>query len=249
MRTRFDFKPIPASIIAEQWYCEKAVDLSFRYPNIVFPSEEMSFGTIGHEVAFSEAEVLTEQEIKILIKSGKAISLAETPFSGTFQGLAIKGYPDYVEFRQGKALLLLDFKFSRYRRVFPSQRIQVDIYGYLLNKNHLDTEGLICGIMVMSPEFSVVDQTDLIASEARKLASKLRRENWERVDLQGDPDLYGELYPFSLNSAKKNLSWAMGYWAKKRAPRPTTRAYKCKACSFNAAGKCRAALTAPKKNR
>jgi hypothetical protein len=248
-RIRFDLDVIPASVIAGQWYCEKAVDLSYRYRDIEISSPEIDFGTDAHEEAASGAKILSEEaEIKKLIKSGKPITLVETPFTGSFKGVTIKGYPDYVDIKQGKALLLLDYKFSKHRRVFASQRIQVDTYGFLLNKNHLDTESLVCGIVIISPELSGVDQTDLIALETRKIASEMRRKKWERVDLQGDADIYGELYAFSLSMAKRNLSWAMDYWTIKRAPKRTTKAFKCEACLFNAAGKCRVALTRPKRS-
>lgn len=247
-RIRFGLDLIPASIIAGQWFCEKAVDLSLRNPSLGIPSLEMDMGTFGHEIATSKAEALAEPEVKRLIKSGKKQSLSEAPFRGTFHGITIKGYPDYVEFKQGKALLLLDYKFSKHKRIFPSQRIQVDTYGYLLNKNHLDTNRLICGILIISPDLAGIDPADFVTREAKEIASDMRRKKFERVDLQGDP-VYGELYAFSLSTAEKNLSWAMDYWTEKRTPKPTTKAYKCAACSFSAAGKCRAALATPKRTR
>lgn len=245
-RIRFDLDPIPVSVIAGQWYCEKAVDLSYRYRDIEISSSEIDFGTAGHEEAASGAKIIPEVEIRKRIKSGKPITLVETPFSGVYKGVAIKGYPDYVVIKQGEAILLLDYKYSKHRRVFASRRIQVDTYGYLLNKNRLDTKNLICGIVVISPEFSVIDRTDLIAFEMKKIASEMRRKKWERVDLQGDPDIYGELYTFSLSMAKRNLGWAMDYWTNKRRPKPTTKAYKCKTCTFNAAGLCKEALVQSK---
>ncbi|MBE3041140.1 hypothetical protein IMZ48_00845 [Candidatus Bathyarchaeota archaeon] len=225
------------------------MDLAFRHPGIFFPSEEIDLGIVGHEIAASGATALSAREIKKRIESGRTMSLAETPFSGTFRGIAIKGYPDYIAIEGGKARLLLDFKFSKYQRVFASQRIQIDIYGYLLAKNGLDTDGLICGIVIISPELSWEDTTDLVVKDAKKVASDMRRKKLDKVYLEGDPDIYGELYAFSLVTAKNNLDWAMGYWTQKRPPKPTTRVYKCAACSFNAAGKCRSALAPPRRRR
>jgi len=241
-KIRFDLDVVPVFSIAEQWYCEKAVDLHYRHPEILFSTPELAVGTTEHEFLASEAKILTEQEISKIIRSGKAISLRETPFKGTYRGVLIKGIPDYVNIKCRKALFLLDYKFSRYRRVFPSHRIQVDTYGFLLHRNKLDTEDLICGIAILPPNLSGQMVTpEEITALIKKPQSDMRRKKLDRIYFDS-PGLYGELYSFSLSRARENLSWATDYWIKKRSPKPTTKARKCKACSFNAAKLCNSAL-------
>jgi hypothetical protein len=239
---RFDLKVVPVTSIAEQWYCEKAVDLHYRHPTILFSTPALAAGTIEHDYFTSGAELLTEQEIKERIKSGKSLTLREVPFKGPYRGIMIKGIPDYVSIKDGKALFLLDYKFSSYRRVFPSHRIQVDTYGYLLHRNRLSTDDLICAIAVLSPRLSreILSPEEITALISKRQA-EIRRRKLERLFLNA-PGLYGELYTFSLAKAKENLSWAVDYWAKKRKPIPTTKPKKCGACSFNASGLCKSAL-------
>jgi len=242
---RFDIRVIPVSTIAEQWYCEKAVDLHYRHPGILFSTPALAAGTMEHDYFASGAEPLTEQEIKERIKGGESLSLRETPFKGSYRGMTIKGIPDYVDVKGGKALFLLDYKFSKYRRIFPSHRIQVDTYGYLLNRNKLGTDDLICAIAVLSPRISrEMISPEEITAQIRKPQAEMRHRRLEKLYLSG-PGLYGELYMFSLAKAKENLSWAADYWIKKRSPVPTTKPRKCGACSFNAASLCSKALALP----
>jgi hypothetical protein len=244
-RIRFDLDLLPVSVIANQWYCEKAIDLHYRHPKIDFFSPELALGTAEHELLSSEAKLLTEPEMKKLIKSGKAISLREVPFEGTFRGVKIKGYPDYVEIEGGNVLLVLDYKFSKHRRVFPSQRIQVDTYGYLLHRNKLNTKNLICGIAIISPELSSqFDIREDITVQTYALVSEMRRKKLDKVNYPKSPELFGGLMWFSLSRAERNLNWAIDYWTSKRRPVPTTKAQKCGGCSFNSAGLCRFALVA-----
>ncbi|MGA2361047.1 MAG: PD-(D/E)XK nuclease family protein [Candidatus Aminicenantales bacterium] len=241
---RFDLNFIPASIIAEQWYCEKAVELQYRHPGIEFTSPELTYGTSIHELFASETEELTEKEIKELIKSGKPASFREIRFEGVYRGVRIKGIPDYFSIKGGKALFLLDYKFSKHKRIFPSHRIQVDTYGFLLHKNYLDTNNLICGIVIVEPEMKELeDVCDDITPLLQAEALKMRQRRLERTNIEGR-GLYGQLYSYSLDNTKKNLDWAIGYWKKQRAALPTRKAHKCEACQFNAVGLCKSALTA-----
>lgn len=214
-----------------------------RHPDIGFSSPELALGTAEHESLASEAEIISKRELRYRIESGKALSLRETLFEGTYQGVLIKGIPDYVEIKAGKALLLLDYKFSRHRRIFPAHRIQVDTYGYLLHKNHLDTDSLVCGIAIILPsEQAQIDVPDEVTSLMKMGRAEMRRRKLGKM-LFSPPGVYGELYLFSLENARKNLSWATDYWRKRRGPIPTKKVYKCKVCSFNATGLCDVART------
>jgi len=242
---RFNLKEVPVSSIAEQWYCEKAIDLHYRHPNILFSTPALATGTKEHEYFASGAELLTPQEIQAHIKSGRPISLREVPFKGSFKGILIKGIPDYIEIEKGKALFLLDYKFSEYRRVFPSHRIQVDLYGYLLNRNKLNTDDLVCTIAVLSPRISnKMLSPELITFKIKESQAVMLRGKLEKLYLNV-PGLYGELYMFSLTKAREHLSWAAEYWAKRRIPIATTKPSKCATCPFNAVSLCSKALTLP----
>lgn len=242
VRIRFNLNFVPASVIAEQWYCEKAVDLQYRHPGIVFSSPELAYGTTVHELLASDAEKLTQKEIKDIMRGGKSASFREVNFEGVYEGVKINGTPDYFSIKGGKALFLLDYKFSKHKRIFPSHRIQVDTYGFLLHKNHLDTDNLICGIVIIKPEMKELDDIqDDITPQLQAEALIMRKSRLARRDIDGT-GLYGQLYSHSLDNTKKNLDWAIGYWKKQRNACPTRKAHKCNACQFNATGLCKASL-------
>lgn len=245
---RFGLNFVPVSVIAEQWYCEKAVDLRYRHPKVEFSSPELTYGTTVHELFACEAEKLTEKEIKDLIRSGKPASFREIRFEGIYRGIKVKGIPDYFSIKGGKALFLLDYKFSKHKRIFPSHRIQVDTYGFLLYKNHLDTDDLICGIIIVEPEMHELGEVqDDITPKLQAEALKMRQRRLDRMNID-EPGFYGQLYSYSLDNTKKNLDWAISYWRKQRNALPTKKAHKCKACQFNTAGLCKAALVTARKH-
>jgi len=238
-KIRFNLDFVPVSAIAEQWYCEKAVDLRYRHPNIEFKSPELDFGTAGHELLGSEAEIITQQELKEYIESKKAIRLLEKVFEGAYRNVLIRGMPDYVEIKGRKAIFLLDFKFSKHKHGFPSYQIQTDTYAYLLYKNHYNIDKLFCGIAIFPP--NKLNQDDILLDEVdilvKKRLSEMRHKKLDTIPFDS-PGLNGYLYSFSLSKAKRNLTWAIDYWRKKRDPIPTKKAYKCRLCSYNAAGLC-----------
>ena len=176
VQIRYNLDFVPASIIAEQWYCEKAVDLQYRHPGVIFSSPELAYGTSAHALFASEAKLLSEEEIKELVSSGEQASFREVRIEGTYRGVKIKGIPDHFSIKGGKALFLLDYKFSKHKRIFPSHRIQVDTYGFLLNKNHLDTNYLICGIVIVEPKKNESENIyDEITPFLQAEATRMRR--------------------------------------------------------------------------
>ena len=222
--------------------------MQYRHPGVVFTSPELTYGTAAHELFASEAETLSEEEIKELINSKKPASFREIRFEGVYRRVKIKGILDFFYIKGGKVLLLLDYKFSNYKRIFPSHRIQVDTYGFLLNKNHLDTNDLICGIVIVKPEMKGrVDVYDDITPLLQAEAIKMRQRGID-VSYFNCPGIYGHLYHYSLDNSKRNLDWAIGYWRKQRNAIPTKKAHKCNVCQFKAEGLCKPALVTTRRH-
>jgi CRISPR/Cas system-associated exonuclease Cas4 (RecB family) len=250
MKIRYNLDFIPVSSIAEQWYCEKALDLQYQHPNVVFKLPGLDFGTVEHELISREAEPITKEELKKYIEDGRLLRLQETMFEGTYGNVLIRGIPDYVEIKDGKANFLGEFKFSKKKRIFKTHRIQLDTYGYLLYKNKIDIKNLFCGIAIFP--LNELNQDEAINEVIKKMKRRLATIRNKRLDklFFDEPGSFGGyLYPFSLNEAKSNLKWAMEYWLKKREPVPTKKAYKCKACPYNVAGFCKVALAEADKHR
>jgi len=241
---------ITVSSIAEQWYCEKALDLQYQHPNVVFKLPGLDIGTVGHELIAQEAEPITKEELKEYIKDGRALRLHETMFEGVYGNILIRGIPDYIEMKDGKANFLVEFKFSKKKRIFKNHRIQLDTYGYLLYKNKIDIKNLFCGIAIFPlNELNQDEAINEVIKKMKRRLSTLRNKRLDKLFFNEPRSFGGYLYPFSLSEAKSNLKWAMEYWLKKREPVPTKKANKCKTCPYNAAGFCKDALAEADKHR
>jgi len=238
------------SSIAEQWYCEKALDLQYQHPNVGFKLPGLDIGTVGHELIAQEAEPITKEELKEYIKDGRALRLHETMFEGLYGNILIRGIPDYIEIKDGKANFLVEFKFSKKKRIFKNHRIQLDTYGYLLYKNKIDIKNLFCGIAIFPlNELNQDEAINEVIKKMKRWLSTLRNKRLDKLFFNEPGSFGGYLYPFSLSEAKSNLKWAMEYWLKKREPVPTKKANKCKTCLYNAAGFCKDALAEADKQR
>lgn len=252
---------VTASDIAKQWYCEKAIDLQYQHPDVVLKVPELDLGTARHELIAREAEPITKGELIKFIKSDKTFSLQQSRFNGAYGHVLIKGIPDYVEIKGRKANILVEFKFSKYKRIFPEYRIQLDTYGYLLYKNRFDINNLFCGVAIFPRHSKFGEKTfilntlnqsgviDEVIEKIKKRLSEMRNKRLDRFRFDEPDSFNGYLYSFSLSIAKKNLKWAMGYWLKNRDPLPTKKAYKCRICSYNIEGLCNVASAKVDKRR
>jgi hypothetical protein len=204
---------------------------------------ELDIGTAGHDQIAQEVERrLTKEELKKRIEAGKATTLLDWQFEGTCRKVLIKGIPDYLEIKGQDANLLVEFKFSKQKRMFKSYRVQLNTYGFLLHKNKLHVDNLICAAAVFPvSEMHLVIAHQIVILKMKKFLTGLRTKTTDKAYFQYQ-DIFCYLYPFSLEEAKEDINWAMDYWLKERRPKPTTKSYKCKVCSYNLEGLCSAAL-------
>lgn len=146
---RHDLANLSPSRIAAQVYCEKKVDLEFRFPNVEITSAAIDSGSAGHNALEEGAEPVSRDELQKLIAAKARIPLLGVSLEAEFCGIAIRGVIDFVELEGNRADLLLEFKFSRWRRFFPDYLIQLDAYGYLLGENGFDTDGLSLALVTL----------------------------------------------------------------------------------------------------
>jgi hypothetical protein len=233
---------VKASDIAGQFYCEKAVDLRYRYPGLDLELPAADFGTIGHDIIAQEAERISNEELKERIEAGKATVLKEWPFESTYRKVQIKGVPDHVEIKGRDAGLLVEFKFSKKKHMFKSYRVQLNTYAFLLHKNRFDVANLICGAVVFPlSELDLGTDHKVIIQRMKKSLAELRTRKTDRIYFEY-LDAFCYLYPFSLAEAKGDINWALEYWLKERNPKGTSKAYKCRACPYSLEGLCKVAI-------
>ncbi len=125
---RYGRRTVPVSTIAQQFYCEKAVQYSIEKP--LRPSSEMLLGIAGHETAAASGAVLTPEAAVT-----EAITARETPvclyeFRVGWQhmGVTILGFVDEAWFRGGNVDLVAERKFSGSTTFHKPYHVQASLY-------------------------------------------------------------------------------------------------------------------------
>src|SRR5262249_7469340 len=99
----------------------------------------------------SEAEPITGPQVEDAIQTGKRLAICEWPLEGSFEGVLIRGQPDFFEFEGTKANLLLEFKFSNAPTPFRDHQVQVQTYGLLAEARGFFSKELVLGIVMLQP--------------------------------------------------------------------------------------------------
>lgn len=249
---------VSVSTLSNQFYCEMQVHLA-RSHSLRTESAELAAGAAGHAVFEAEAVEITQDEISRAITAGEPLELVEMPLSSEIHGVRLVGRADRIHLEGRRARLVLEFKFSGRRELFPSHVVQVEAYGRMLEANGFQVDGLLYGVAVLPRGRKVTDGlAALIADRALEAArdglsaTEVRTSAGMPDPLAGltyrrvDDDAFG-LWVFRHHRARaeRDLQWALSYWSGARTPEGTLSRGKCRACPFNAATLCDAAAAAP----
>jgi hypothetical protein len=251
------------SEIAKQWYCEYKVHLKRLHPEVREESPALEIGEESHLVLANQAEPITAEEIEKSIREGKKLAICEWTLEGCLHAVRIRGRPDFFAFRGKKALLILDFKFSRAVKPFDDSKVQAEIYALLAESMGFTAEHLFLGIVIFPPsgfggnhgdkeamlqflnEHGTLHRIYKRCEKARKV---LMTDGAETKTIESE-DWRAFLFRYDRNKAEKHLKWALEYWFSEREPIPEKRyPRKCFACALNAAGLCEHALQEPDSN-
>lgn len=230
------------STLSQQWYCEKKVDLSMRFPEVEPTSPAMEIGTAGHSQLEEGAAPISQEEIERSLDRGERLTLFEFPMEGSWEGIPIWGRPDLIRLEGRSATLLVEFKLSRRSNLFPSQQTQTNLYGWLLQQNQFDIRALLCAVAIFPatpPHIQLLpaDLTGEIINAVEKLRGKVLRSAVPILRRQ-EPSFALHLFPFRPELAEQDLRWAAAYWQGKREPEPSGSINKCRICRFNAESLC-----------
>jgi hypothetical protein len=257
---------VAVSTLANQFYCEMQVHLETLF-DVRVVSREMTAGATAHARFEAEAEPISDVEVARRMAAGEAMGLVEMPLDAELDGVRVVGRADRVQLQGTEARLVLEYKFSGRRELYPSYVAQVHAYGLLLAARGLQTTSLLHAVAVL-PRGAAAGEgvADRIAGDALALASAAP---WEaapgvsgtdgdaaaargadpldalsvRSATGGDYGLF--VFQHGAARARQTVSWALSYWRGERAPVPTTSPAKCRACPHNAAALCAAARAAP----
>ncbi len=243
---------VPVHLIAEQLYCEQKVDLALDFPDVERPTPALSAGAAGHEALAAPATPISPTELAALVEAGESVRLHEYGFRGTVGAVPVAGRPDAVFLEGRAARLVLEFKFSAWQRPFPSHRLQLLAYGYLLGQNGYDVSRLVCGVLMLPPrpdggEAFSLPEADYASCAALAAALAVEVEARPAAARRGGveviaPEPVGggalSLFPYDPVEAARRLAWAIGYWEGRRAPQLADNPNKCRRCAFLEARLC-----------
>lgn len=249
---RYGVLSVRVSDIADQLYCEKKVELRLLHPELIKASAELLEGLEAHQELAADALPVSEEEFRAQVARGERVLLRESSFSGEYKGIPISGKPDLVWFEDGKALLVVEYKFGAKREPYPDHLLQVALYGFLLHAGRHDTSELVTALVFMAPRTAAYGARgrSLEESEENKLLN-ICRPLHRKVLRTRHPATVAEdifscfAYPFDLGHARRQLDLTAAFWLGKRKAVPTRHQKKCWVCEFNAAGLCDAALVKP----
>ncbi len=249
---------VSVSTLSNQFYCEMQVHLARKHA-LRTESVELAAGAAGHAAFEAEAEEISPDEIHRAITAGEPLELVEMPLVAEVEGVRLVGRADRIHLEGRRAKMVLEFKFSGRRELFPSHVVQVEAYGRMLEASGFETDGLVHAVAVLPRGRKVNDglaaaiATRALSADVERLVSDDRRPPEGMPDpLAGiayrriDDDAFG-LWVFRHHRARaeRDLTWALQYWTRRRAAEGTPSRGKCRACPFNAASLCDAAKAPP----
>ena len=213
------------SRIGSQFYCEKKVALTEEHGDI--ETEEKSRGTETHEKAAEDAVEISDDELWEGIESGDQQIIIETGFIADAAEFYLGGIPDAIVFEDRKPHLVFDRKTTaRPERLYDNQRIQIWLYGFILDQVGFDTDELKMAILSHTREIDLEVGKEL---QQRILADY---SGWDIGDHRIDEDVVVHVFNFSKIEYLNELNRALEYWRDERDPEPTTNEAKCRSCEY-----------------
>lgn len=222
-KLKFGRNVIAASDIAEQFYCEKKVEMQYLHGDI--ETEAKIAGSEAHGKLLEDAVQVKGEELWRKIYGRHPVLALETLFFARRGDIIMAGKPDSILFRNGLPLVVLEHKFSRKPVAYETHHIQARIYGLLLNSLGFDTRLLFYAIVVAEP--------------AAKSDRNLKKRVLEAIEKNGPREAVLELdnarvflCKYNQEDAERDLKWAVKFWKQEREAIPTQNTNKCKACEY-----------------
>lgn len=222
-RLRFDRATVSVSDIAEQYYCEKKLEMEYLHGEI--ETEAKTMGTEAHEKLIEDALEIKREALWKKIYGKEPVLAVEMFILGKYQDVFLAGQPDAVMFYKGRPIIIFEFKFSRSGIAYPSHHVQAQTYGLILENMGFDTTRLFYAIVVADPKTKGDPELQ------RKAIDAIFKKGFEESILSID-DTIIHFCKFYLFEAQESLQWAIDFWKQKRAATPTTNLNKCSKCEY-----------------
>lgn len=220
---RFNRPYVIASDVAEQYFCEKKVEMQYLHGEV--ETEEKSIGTEAHETLCEDSVKIERRELWQEIYGKKPVFALEMLLLAKHKDVVLAGRPDSVLFQQGYPLVVFEYKFSKSRIAYKTHHVQAGIYGILLRNMGFDTSRLFYAIIIVDPE----------ARNDKELKQKVVdavNKNGPREAVMTIEKAIIHLNRFNQTYAERDLDWAIGFWKKSRESMLTKNLRKCKNCGY-----------------
>jgi hypothetical protein len=224
-RLRFDRSAIIASDIAEQYYCEKKVEMEYLHGEI--ETEDKIRGTEAHESLLEDAVEIKREALWKKIYRNEPVLALEMFILSKYQDVFLAGKPDSVLFQNGKPIIVFEFKFSKSGIAYMTYLVQAKTYGLILEKMGFDTSKLFYAIIVADPKTKG-------KPELQRKAIDVIFENGFEESILSIENAKIYFCKFSFSEAEKDLRWAIEFWKKSREATLTSNPNKCFKCEYQA---------------
>jgi hypothetical protein len=221
---RFNRPVASASDIAEQYFCEKKVEMQFIHGEI--ETERKTLGIEAHKNLLKDVIKTSREKLWQDIYEKDMVIALEIPLLADYNDLILAGSPDAVLFQHGVPLVIFEYKFSKMFRPFINHHVQARTYGILLTKMGFNTSKLFYAIVIADPKAK--EDTNL----KEKVVHSVFVNGLKKTILYiNNARIY--VNKFNRKEAEQNLNWAIDFWKKKREAIPTNNPNKCKSCEYN----------------
>lgn len=237
-KLRHDLPWIKISDIAEQYYCEFKVELSYSIGEV--STQDKEEGIYIHQ-QFEGEKIEVEQLIQNILKL--PIYLCAFPVYLGWEGIVVGGSPDGIFFFNSKPRYLIELKTTSgsVNKIWDSEIVQAELYGLGLEFMGFDCSQLDCIIVKLNRKEFGNNEERIQANLLKQLIKQLMRKP-ERKRSISTGCMY-HLFEYSREDAIEDLKRALGYWRMERNPIrgglkrhdsiPVNNANKCKKCEFN----------------
>ena len=222
-RLRFDRSAVSVSDIAEQYYCEKKLEMEYLHGEI--ETEAKTIGSEAHEKLIEDAVEIKREALWRKIYGKEPVLAVEMFILGKYRDVFLAGQPDAVMFYKGRPIVVFEFKFSKSGMAYPSHHVQAQMYCLILENMGFDTSRLFYAIVVADPKTRGDPELQ------RKAIDAIFNKGFEESILSTD-DTIIHFCKFHPSEAEESLRLAVEFWKQNREASPTSNPNKCSKCEY-----------------
>ncbi len=221
---RYGRRTLAVSTLAQQFYCEKAVQLSIERP--FAPTAEMQSGTAGHEAVAALGVPMTAEEAvaAATVKRIRPLCVYEFRIGWRYNGVTILGFVDEAWFSAGNVVLVAERKFSGSLGIHTPYHVQAGLYCLGLGEMGFATHSTHYRVSVFKRECHRCER--LAGGDCLLLSGEAGQQEC------GQGAGISQVFPFEREQTARNLDWAMEFWTGEREAEPTTSPGRCRSCRY-----------------